>query len=82
MSVKIKLDADGKKKIAESFGVTIQNVSLALLYKRNSKDSERIREMALQLGGKMIEEREIETPKKVVKILDNRGNVKASKTIG
>lgn len=78
MSVKIVLDAKGKQQIAKAFGITTANVGLALLYKRNSKNSERIREMALQLGGKMVEEREIEVPKKVVKILDCRGNVKSA----
>lgn len=81
MSVKIVLDAKGKQEIAKAFGITIANVGMALLYKRNSKNSERIREMALQLGGKMIEEREIEVPKKVVKMLDSRGNVKASRSV-
>ena len=70
MSVKIVLDAKGKQELAKTFGVTVANVGLALLYKRNSNQSERIREMALQKGGRMIEEREIEQPTKKIKILD------------
>lgn len=81
MSVKIVLDAKGKQELAKIFGVTVANVGLALLFKRNSKQSEKIREMALQKGGKMVEEREIELPVKEVKILDNRGNVKAVRTV-
>ena len=54
MSVKIVLDAKGKQELAKAFGVTVANVGLALLYKRNSNQSERIREMALQKGGRMI----------------------------
>ena len=81
MSVKIVLDAKGKQELAKAFGVTVANVGLALLYKRNSEQSERIREMALQKGGRMIEEREIEQPTKKIKILDSKGNVKCVKSI-
>lgn len=81
MSVKIVLDAKGKQELAKAFGVTVANVGLALLYKRNSNQSERIREMALQKGGRMIEEREIEKPTKKIKILDSKGNVKCVKSI-
>lgn len=81
MSVKIVLDAKGKQELAKAFGVTVANVGLALLYKRNSNQSERIREMALQKGGRMIEEREIEQPTKKIKILDSKGIVKCVKSI-
>ena len=33
---KIELNATGKAKLAKAFGVTVQNVSQALLFKRNS----------------------------------------------
>lgn len=81
MSVKIVLDAEGKRELAKTFGVTVANVGLALLYKRNSDQSERIREMALKKGGKMVEVREIEQPVKKIKILDSKGNVKCVKSI-
>ena len=50
MAVKIELGKEGKREIAQAFGVTVANVGLALLYKRNSPQSEKIRQMALQKG--------------------------------
>ena len=41
---KIELGAKKKAEIAKTFGVSIQNVSQALLYKRNSLKAEKIRE--------------------------------------
>lgn len=85
MSVKIELDKEGKREIAKAFGVTVANVGLALLYKRNSPQSERIRQMALQKGGRMVDVkvtvREIKKPLKTIKILDKYGKTKISKEI-
>jgi len=85
MSVKIELDKEGKREIAKAFGVTVANVGLALLYKRNSPQSERIRQMALQKGGRMVDVkvtvREIKNPLKTIKILDKYGKTKISKEI-
>ena len=82
MSIKIVLDANGKRELAKIFGITPQNVGLALSYKRNSSQSEKIRKMALQKGGKMVEILEVtEKPVKMVKILDNRGRVKAERNL-
>lgn len=85
MAVKIELGKEEKREIAQAFGVTVANVGLALLYKRNSPQSEKIRQMALQKGGRMVDVevtvREVAAPTKVVKILDKHGNVKAAKTI-
>ena len=85
MSVKIELDKEGKREIAKAFGVTVANVGLALLYKRNSPQSERIRQMALQKGGRMVDVkvtvREIKKPAKMVKILDKYGKTKIFKEI-
>ena len=81
MSTKIILDAQSKRDIAKTFGITVGNVGLALLFKRNSKQSEMIRQMALEKGGKLVEEVEVKTPERKIKILDAHGNVKASKVI-
>lgn len=82
MDRKILISADGKRELAKMFGVTVANVGLALLYKRNSAISESIRQMALQKGGKMVEIVEVKPEHvKHVKMLDNHGNVKASRVI-
>lgn len=82
MERKIIISADGKRELAKHFGVTVANVTLALRYKRNSDQSERIRQMALQKGGKMVEMVEVKPEHvKKVKILDKYGHVKASKVI-
>ena len=49
---KIELDAEGKAKLAKAFGVTVQNVSQALRFKRNSPTAFQIREAALKNGGR------------------------------
>ena len=82
MERKILIDINGKRELAKHFGITVANVSLALRYKRNSDQSERIRQMALQQGGKMVEMIEVKQEHvKQVKILDKYGHVKASKVI-
>lgn len=47
-------------------------VSMALSFKRNSPLANKIRAMALQNGGILLEEKEIDKP---VKVLDAKGNV-------
>ena len=81
MERKIIINADGKRELAKIFGVSVANVGLALLYKRNSEQSEKIRQMALAKGGRLVEivEVTIKAPKQV-KILDKYGRVKASRT--
>lgn len=82
MERKILIDINGKRELAKHFGITVANVSLALRYKRNSDQCERIRQMALQKGGRMVEMVEVKQQHvKQVKILDKYGNVKASKVI-
>ena len=71
---KIELDATSKAKLAKIFGVSIQNVSQALSFKRNSTNAARIREAALQNGGQMLKIEVEETPR-TVKVLNSKGEV-------
>lgn len=73
---KIELGAKKKVEIAKTFGVSIQNVSQALLYKRNSLKAEKIREAALVNGGTLVQIIDVTDEfKKTVKVLDAKGNV-------
>ncbi len=75
---KIELNAFGKAKLAKTFGVTVQNVSQALLFKRNSAQACRIREAALINGGELVQIINVtDELKRMVKVLDAKGNVKA-----
>ena len=75
---KIELDAAGKAKLAKAFRVTVQNVSQALLFKRNSVQACKIREAALVNGGSLVQIIDVtDTAKRAVKVLDSKGNVKA-----
>lgn len=49
------ISAATRKKIAKTYGVTPQAVGLALRYKRNSKQSEAMRMMAMENGGVVYE---------------------------
>jgi len=48
-----------RKKICKHFGVTNQNLSQALKFKRNSPNAIRMRAMALENGGKLYEHKPI-----------------------
>ncbi|SHJ30293.1 hypothetical protein [Bacteroides stercorirosoris] len=75
---KIELGAAGKAKLAKTFDVTVQNVSQALLYKRNSVQACKIREAALINGGSLVQIIDVtDELKRQVKVLDAKGNVKA-----
>lgn len=75
---KIELGAAGKTKLAKTFGVTVQNVSQALLFKRNSVQACKIREAALINGGSLVQIIDVtDELKRQVKVLDAKGNVKA-----
>lgn len=80
MEKKILISAEGKRELSRIFGVSVANVGLALLYKRNSDTSEKIRQMALAKGGRMVEIVDVtfKAPKQI-KILDKYGKVKASR---
>ena len=65
-------DTEMRRIIAKKLGVTSAALSMALSFKRNSPLSKTIREMALQHGGILLEEKEISKP---VKVLDAKGNV-------
>ena len=74
---KIELNATGKAKLAKAFGVTVQNVSQALLFKRNSSQACQIREAALINGGSLAQIIDVtDELKRIVKVLDSKGNVK------
>ena len=61
-----------------TFDVTVQNVSQALLYKRNSVQACKIREAALINGGSLVQIIDVtDELKRQVKVLDAKGNVKA-----
>lgn len=80
---KIELNAAGKAKLAKMFGVTVQNVSQALLFRRNSVQAEKIREAALASGGSLVQIVDVtDSVRRAVKVLDAHGNVKAVITDG
>lgn len=72
---RIEISAEGKAALAKMFNVTVQNVSQALLFNRNSVTCCRIREAALQHGGKLVEIREVPAAPRTVKILNQKGEV-------
>lgn len=78
MRQKIELDAESKKKLAKTFGVTGRSISHALLFKRNSPQACKIREAALINGGSLVQIIDVtDELKHQVKVLDAKGNVKA-----
>lgn len=57
MVQKIKLtDTQTRRKIAETFGVSMPYVSMALDFRRNSATAIKIRNMALNNGGVLLQE--------------------------
>lgn len=75
---RIEMDAQGKAKLAKTFGVTVQNVSQALLFKRNSVQAAKIREAAIKNGASLVQIVDVtDALKRQVKVLDSKGNVKA-----
>lgn len=80
---KIKVTKEIRESLMQEFKVQYVTLTNYLNFKRNSKEAEMIREAALQRGGKLVtlHEEEIKLPVKKIKILDNKGNVKAVKTI-
>ena len=75
---KIELNAKGKAMLAKRFKVSVQNVSQALLFKRNSVQACKIREAALINGGTLLQIIDVtDEVKRAVKVLDAKGNVKA-----
>jgi hypothetical protein len=51
----IVLESEKRKMICKHFGVTNQNLSQVLKFKRNSPNAIRMRAMALENGGKLYE---------------------------
>ena len=74
MRQKIELNPEGKAELAKAFQVTVQNVSQALLFRRNSPQAVRIREAALSKGGRLVEIHEVSQPR-TVKVLNQRGEL-------
>ena len=62
-------DTKKRKMIAETFGISLANLSQILRFKRNGKNAEAIRKMAQENGG--IKYTEGNEPSKV-KVLDSR----------
>lgn len=65
-------DTEKRKMIADTFEISLANLSQILRFKRNGKNAEAIRKMALENGGIKFtgsDERQI------VKVLDSHGNV-------
>ena len=76
MRRKIELNASGKKMLAETFKVSVQNVSQALLFRRNSTQACQIREAALINGGKLVQIVDVtDETKRVVKVLNSKGEL-------
>lgn len=74
---KIELNAKGKAMLAKTFNVSVQNVSQALLFRRNSVQATKIREAAMANGGRLLEINDVtDTTKRPIKVLDSKGNVK------
>ena len=70
---KIELNATGKAKLAKAFGVTVQNVSQALLFKRNSSQACQIREAALINGGSLVQIIDVTDELKRMRLCQNAG---------
>jgi hypothetical protein len=80
----IRVSEELRKKLMRDFKIKNKTTLVNYLYfRRNSDQAKMIREAALQGGGKLIEktEKEIACPTKRVVMLDNKGNVKAVKTL-
>lgn len=76
MRQKIELSASGKAMLAKTFKVSVQNVSQALLFRRNSEQARKIREAALINGGTLVQIIDVtDELKQAVKVLDSHGNV-------
>lgn len=76
MRQKIELNAAGKAMLAKTFKVSVQNVSQALLFRRNSERARKIREAALVNGGRLKQIIDVtDELKRTVKVLDSHGNV-------
>nr|DAS14482.1 MAG TPA: hypothetical protein [Caudoviricetes sp.] len=76
MRQKIELNAAGKAMLAKTFKVSVQNVSQALLFRRNSEQAGKIREAALINGGNLVQIIDVtDELKRTVKVLDSHGNV-------
>ncbi len=75
----IELGTKERKKIMSAFGISGPNLSLTLRRKRNGKNADAIRKMALELGGKLFVRADADI--KPTKVLDSKGNVTGVITI-
>lgn len=75
----IELGTKARKLIMKEFGISGPNLSLTLRRKRNGKNAEAIRNMAMQLGGKLFIYTGVEV--KPTKVLDSKGNITGVITI-
>lgn len=75
-TLKIELPAKKKAEIAKLFGVTTQNVSQALLFRRNSPNAIKIRKAAMNNGGTLVKIIDVtDELKNAVKELNAKGEV-------
>lgn len=74
---KIVVNKEVSAKLASMFGVSTRAVFYALNYTSQSPRAEKIRQMAMEMGGQVYEIKlaEPERPVKPVKVLDAKGNV-------
>lgn len=71
MRRKIELaDMDARNEICRTLGISKPLLSLALSFKRNSQSACKARDMALQMGGVMMEEKPMS---RTVRILNAKG---------
>lgn len=80
----IRVTEEVRNKLMKDFKIKNKSTLVNYLYfRRNSDKANMIREAALQDGGVLVEKTEkiIEHHVKKVKILDNKGNVKAVKAL-
>lgn len=82
MRQKIELNASGKALLAKTFKVSVQNVSQALLFRRNSPQACQIREAALINGGSLVQIIDVtDEMKRIVKVLNSKGETEKIVTI-
>lgn len=64
--------------LAKTFKISVQDVSQALLFRRNSEQSRKIRKAVLINGGKLVHIIDMSDGlERMIKVLDSKGNVKA-----
>lgn len=78
---KITVSKELRQELKKDFNLSDAVLCNYLYFRRFLDEAKMIREVALQRGGKLVivKEEEMNIPKRTIKILDNKGNVKAIK---